>query len=164
MPCHYNSNRISPSALNYFRLVMPRQIRNKRAFSLVEIMVAIAIISILSGIAIGGFRFYIKKAYNVTIKHDLKNFIIIQKDFYTENNRYHGTDGDYIQGGDTVTGPLVSGEFKFRPSKGVKIEIISGDGANPEGPPAFTARSSHEKATKTFSYNFVTAEMTEGDN
>ncbi|MDO9585549.1 MAG: hypothetical protein Q7I93_03585, partial [Syntrophales bacterium] len=66
---------------------------------MIEIMLVIVIIGILVSIAISGFHFYIKKAYNVTVKHDLKNFVGAQENYYVDNNRYHGSSGDYIQGG-----------------------------------------------------------------
>jgi len=161
---YHASNEISSLPLNRFRFVTPRQIRGTGAFTLIELMMVIAIISILAAFAVGGFRFYVKKAYNVTLQHDLKNFAAIQEDYYVDNSRYFGGSGDYIQGGATLTGPLASAEFKFRPSTGVKIEIISGNGASPEGPPAFRARAVHEKASKRYTYDFVTDQMTEEEN
>jgi len=64
---------------------------------------------------------------------------------------------------DPVTGSLVSFDFNFRPSDGVKNEIISGNGISSQGPPAFMARADHDKALKRSIYNFVTGQMTQED-
>jgi prepilin-type N-terminal cleavage/methylation domain-containing protein len=156
----YPISRISRLPSGSIR-VIPFKIGENNAFTLIELMMVIAIIAILAGFAVGGIRFYVKKAYNVTLQHDLKNFAAAQDNFFTDNNRYLGSTGDFIQGGDTPTGTIVFPEVNFRPSNGVKIEIISGDGATPQGPPAFTARATHEKASKRYAYNFATDEMTE---
>lgn len=160
---NYTRNKIFPLSSNNIRLATLRPIKETKAFTLVEMMVVIAIVGILAGIAIGGFQLYIKKAYNVTVKHDLKSFVGAQENYYAGHDRYNGSSGDYIQGGNPATGSLVSAEFGFKPSDGVKIEIISGNGANPQGPPAFTARADHEKATKRYTYDFSTSRMIEED-
>ena len=135
----------------------------EKAFTLVELLVVIGIIGILASIAIGSFSYYINRAYNVTIRQDLKYFATAQEDYFAGNSRYLGSSGDYILGGNPATGPLATSEFKARPSEGVRIEIISGHGAAPQGPPAFIARADHERATVRYSYNFATDQLTEED-
>lgn len=127
-----------------------------KAFTMVELIIAMLIIGTLTAIAIGAFQYYKSRAYNITVKHDLKSFAVAQEDYFNIHNAYHGTTGDYIEGGTPATGPLVSSEFNFRPSEGVKIEI-TGHGA------AFTAQASHKSATKKYNYNFTTSQITEKD-
>src|SRR3972149_4449604 len=67
----------------------------EKAFTLVEILVVIGIIGILASIAIGSFSYYINRAYNVTIRQDLKYFATAQEDYFAGNSRYLGSSGDY---------------------------------------------------------------------
>jgi Tfp pilus assembly protein PilE len=123
---------------------------------MVELIITLLIIGILAAIAIGAFQYYISRAYNITVKHDLKSFADAQEVYLSNHNIYHGRAGDYIAGGNPPSGSLVSAEFNFRPSEGVKIEIIGhGD--------AFTAQASHKSATKKYKYNFATGQITEED-
>ena len=131
-----------------------------RAYTLIELMIVIVIIGILAGIAIAAFNYYVKRAYDVTIKHDLKEFATAEENYLIAHDRYIGQAGDYIQGGNPVTGTLVSSDFPYRPSEGVKISIISGDGSDPQGATAFIAQGDHDKSTKRYAHNFKTGQMT----
>ena len=123
---------------------------------MVELIIVLSLIGILAAIAIGSFQYYQNRAYNITVKHDLKSFATAQMDYFVTHNSYHGSSGDYIEGGNPPSGPLVSPEFSFRPSEGVTIRL-TGQGA------AFTAQASHRSATKKYKYNFATGEITEED-
>jgi prepilin-type N-terminal cleavage/methylation domain-containing protein len=162
MPLEFRNSFDLSSIINHHHATVGT-LKGNRAFTLLEMVVVIAIIGILASIAISGFHYYMNKAYTVTVKHDLRNFVTAQEEYFAGNNRYLGATGDYIQGGNPVTGSLSSPEFKLYPADGVKIEITAGDGANPQGPPAFTAKADHVKATKRYYFNFVTAQMTEED-
>ena len=133
----------------------------KEAFTLVEVIVVIGIISILAVIAVSGFQYYVRKAYNVTVSHDLKSFATAEEAYFAVWNRYMGKAGDYVKGGNPPVGTLDITELKFHPSEGVTIEIISGD-EDGRGDP-FIARADHEKATKKYVYDFSTSRLTEED-
>jgi len=130
-------------------------------FTLIELLMVITILGILVVIGILGVRSYTTKAYNITAKHDLQSFVKAQEIYRADRGRYLGGQGDYMEGGDSPSGTLSRDEIKFAPSAGVRIDIIAGDGANPDGPPAFRAEVSHGSASMIYSYDFSTHEYTE---
>jgi len=129
-------------------------------FTLVELLIVIVILGILVAMGFLGVRAYTAKAYNITVKHDLLSFVKAQEIYLAEKARYLGTQGDYLKGG-SATGTLNREELKYSPSPGVRIDIISGDGASPDGPPAFRAEATHDMASLVYVYNFSTHEYTE---
>lgn len=136
-----------------------RLISNSEALTLIELLIVILVIGLLIAIAVLSFYRYTSKAYDVTIRYDLNQFVKAEAGYFAENGRYLGTTGDFIVGGGSGNG-LDSAVLGFTPSKGVKVEIISGDGADPLTSPVFKAESSHENSTVTFIYDFSTDVMT----
>lgn len=140
---------------------MARRIHNNKAFTLIELLMVIIILVILAAIAVGVANVHLKKAYRITAMHDLKGFVEAQENYYSANNHYFGSAGDFIEGGNPPVGPLYKPEFPFRPSDGVRIEIISGDGQQSPRSPGFKVESRHKKITTTYVYDFSTGQTTE---
>jgi prepilin-type N-terminal cleavage/methylation domain-containing protein len=135
-----------------------RYVSGTEAFTLIELLMVILIIGVLSTIAFLILHSYTVKAYDVTIKYDLLNFVKSEEIYFAGNDKYFGTAGDFMVGG-TAGGGLNSSEFSYVPSKGVRIEIISGDGEKPFQSPVFKAESSHERASVTYEYDFSTCKL-----
>jgi prepilin-type N-terminal cleavage/methylation domain-containing protein len=136
----------------------------KKGFTLVKLMIVIVIVGVLSMFAIRAFQGIISTAYKVTIRHDLQKFVEMEEIYFTWHRHYFGTAGDYIQGGVHPSGTLVIPDVHFVPSEGVRIEITSGNGQAPAGPPCFTARVSHVKLDVIYEYDFATRQKIERQN
>lgn len=133
----------------------------KRGFTLIELVVVVAILVTIITLGYLGLSNYLTKAYNITAKHDLMSFVKAQEVYRATYGRYLGAQGDYMEGGDLPTGSLSRDDLKYAPSKGVRIEIVSGDGAAPNGPPTFRAEASHPSADMIYTYDFSMGETSE---
>ncbi len=59
--------------------------RNRKGFTLIELMIVIAIIGILAAIAIPQFTLYKAKGYNAASKSDLKTAYTTAQAYFTDN-------------------------------------------------------------------------------
>ena len=71
----------------------------EEGFTLIELMIVIAIIGILAAIAIPQFSAYRTRSFNSAAQSDLRNFATAQEAFFVDNQRYCGTAADLV--GDT---------------------------------------------------------------
>lgn len=66
---------------------------NEKGFTLVELLIVVAIIGILAAIAIPQFSAYRQKAYDGAAKSDLANMAVAQDAYYVDNNTYAAAAG-----------------------------------------------------------------------
>lgn len=109
---------------------------NQKGFSLVELLVVVAIIGILSTIAVPQYSEYRKRAYDSAARSDIRNIITAEEMHYLDNNRYTANLNE-LPG--------------FKPSKGVQVTI----NVNNTEAQAWQVITSHPQGSvnKKFCYN-----------
>jgi type IV pilus assembly protein PilA len=107
--------------------------KNEKGFTLIELMIVIAIIGILAAIAIPQFSAYRKRSYNAAAQSDLRNMATAQEAYFVDNSTYADAEGD-----------LTGTTYGFFTSSDVVVDI---SGANTNG---YTMTSYHTAGNKTF--------------
>jgi len=84
---------------------MLSKMRNRKdGFTLIELMIVVAIIGILAAIAIPQFASYRQRAQDSAAKSALKNLATAQENYYAEHNTYTDAIGDLtFEPEDTIT-------------------------------------------------------------
>ena len=83
--------------------------KDERGFTLIELMIVIAIIGILAAIAIPQFSAYRKRSYNSAAQSDVRNIATAQEAYYVDNSTYAnasltGATYGYMQSGNVTFG------------------------------------------------------------
>ena len=97
--------------------------QGKRGYTLVELMIIIAIIGILATLAVPSYRTYQQRAYATHAQLMLKEIMNAQLVFYLEHNKFYPEDNTPIV--IMSTEPRNSGEFK-KIQDGLHLAIPTG--------------------------------------
>ncbi len=97
--------------------------KGERGFTLVELLIVVAIIGILAAIAIPQFAAYRTRSYNAAATSDLRNVRTSEESFYADNSSY----------ADSIAAVSVAVPFRyetgiigtFSPSKNVKMGVLT---------------------------------------
>ncbi len=73
--------------------------RNNKGFTLIELMIVVAIIGILAAIAIPQFSSYRARAQDSAAKSTLKNLATAQEDYYVQEDMYTNVIGNLSTSG-----------------------------------------------------------------
>lgn len=121
------------------------QLRTERGFTLLELLLVIAIIAILGAIAIPQFLSYRQTAFDARAKSDLRNAANAEEAYFVAT-------GDYL---DCVNNACVSQLPDFRLSDTVTITMVAANGAQP----TFTGTAYTTGGQKTFLYDSAAGGM-----
>ena len=69
-------------------LIKLNKMKDQKGFTLIELMIVIAIIGILAAIAIPQFSAYRKRSYNSAAQSDLRNATTAQEAYFVDEQTY----------------------------------------------------------------------------
>jgi type IV pilus assembly protein PilA len=110
-----------------------KMMRKNEGFTLIELMIVIAIIGILAAIAIPQFSAYRTRSYNSAAEADLRNAATAQEAYYVDNQTYKATPTS-----------LIGSTYGFYTSANV---TVGGDAADQQ----YTMTSYHSSGNRTYS-------------
>jgi len=110
-----------------------RMMRKNEGFTLIELMIVIAIIGILAAIAIPQFSAYRTRSYNAAAEADLRNAATAQEAYYVDNQVYL-----------TSATSLIGATYGFYTSAGVSVP------AGSAGAQGYTMTAYHTSGNKTY--------------
>jgi prepilin-type N-terminal cleavage/methylation domain-containing protein len=125
----------------HIRASKPKTVINAKGFSLLELLVVVAIIGLLTAIAIPQFVSYRARAVDSQMKSDLKNAALAMDSYFAEKKEYPTTVAAIVSVG-------------FNQSEGVALTIAIST------PSSFTLTATKPSGTQpNFTFNSVTGNI-----
>jgi type IV pilus assembly protein PilA len=113
-----------------------RRKRKNEGFTLIELMIVIAVIGILAAIAIPQYSLYRTRSFNAAAQADLRNAATAQEAYFLDHETYC-----------SVTTNLIGPTYMLFFSQGVNLTIV---GASTDAS-GYVMRAWHERGNTTFS-------------
>ncbi|MEE8300036.1 MAG: prepilin-type N-terminal cleavage/methylation domain-containing protein [Desulfatiglandales bacterium] len=96
-------------------LLKLNKMKNQKGFTLIELMIVIAIIGILAAIAIPQFSAYRKRSYNSSAQADIRNAATAQEAYYVDFSTYA-----------TAVASITGTTYGLWLSRGVGMTVVAG--------------------------------------
>ena len=112
--------------------MLSKMVKKNEGFTLIELMIVIAIIGILAAIAIPQFSAYRQRSYNSSANADLRNAATAQEAYYVDNMTYTSTEANLV------------GTYGLFTSRGVVFDISA---ATTTG---YTMSAYHSSGNRTY--------------
>lgn len=112
---------------------MLSKMKNREGFTLIELMIVVAIIGILAAIAIPQFASYRQRAQDSAAQSALKNLATAQEDYYVQYETYTPTIGNL--------------SATYQPDTNISLNLTAGNQTS------WTATAKHKSSTKTFTWD-----------
>lgn len=106
---------------------------NEKGFTLIELMIVIAIVGILAAIAIPQFSSYRTRSYNSAARADLRNAITVQEAYFLDKKTYSAAVND-----------LAGVPYGLFTSKNVDVSIAAASATG------YTMTALHSSGNKTW--------------
>ncbi len=101
--------------------------RKLRGFTLIEILIAMAIVGILAAVALPSYRKYVQKSNRSDAKISMSRLATLEERFYFRENNYTANFADIVSGA-TANQPINSdgGNYSIALTTSVSNGVISG--------------------------------------
>ena len=127
------------------------QILDKKAFTLVELMIVVAIVGILATVSVSSFNYYKERARDVITMYDLDQYKKVLITYHAEYDTYIGDVGESI-GNDG--GPSDFSVPDYSPTTNIRITVTSAS------PNPYIVEATHTLSSHIYTYNFKTGDQT----